>query len=1078
MAQPSTPGGPRAHLFGAADDSPDPGQVTGERAVGEPAAGRPTPTAPTSPPPTSDGALPDRDRPDRPPAGRPARDGTPAEDHAPRGEPAREEEGEPARQEEAVRAWRRVGWAVVPGLVFVAVTLALVGPALARGSPLAATDLLLRTAPFRAAQPAPVTVGNPLQGDQAVQLPFVVEFWAAARSGHLQLWEPDVGAGIPLFATSYTRVAAVWFAPMLLIDAATAVTLATAAGMLVAQLALYGLGRRLGLGRIGATFAAVSYVASGPVLTAVLRIHEVFLLPVVLYAVHAAVTDDRTRIADTPARTPAQTASAGTPRAPTNGCRGRFLVLTSLAVAATWTAGFPAGGLYVSYTALAFGVWLLVSTTAGGRGRARFVAAVRTAWRPVVAAAAGLGIAAVQLLPTAQFLGATTALQRRLPPDHAAGVYQLADAVSGRFFGTFQHRTWWLDDPSIANPFEASATMGLVTLGLLGLVAGGLRGHRRADTAIGRFFLPVALIVLLGSYLGEPVLRVLYLLPGMAVNAFNRARFVAALGIALTAGLGVDRLVSSLSWRAPTTNTARRPRQQKTVPHRLSRRGRPPPAVRLQAAAVIGLVAVGLAAGLRRAVARGALEHVAPALAVPLVVATAAAAVVAGLRRRGVPPGRARPWRWAIGLVLTGAVAVELLWGGWGFTPVSPPSSFYPPFAVPERLAATTGPGGHLRLFGRGLDVLPPHSAALYDLSDLRIQYPTTARYQQLLETADPGLVHTAPAQAIVKTAFTDKLRLDSPVLDALSAGWLVAPLDERPRELGGDRRVALPGRRQLPMRFSVPVPPGGLRALSLPLARAESGCARGWVTVRVATESGHHTVHRPVRDLEGAGTFFVLPDIRPRARTVGVQAAADRCPVRLRGRTAVVNPPAADSVLDTVAVDNWVVYRRSGARPRVELARAVRRIDDPARRLRFLAGRPADGPVVVEHGPAQRRLAGGRARLLTDRPDRVVVRVESRGAGLLVLRDGFAPGWHARVDGRSVPIHPVDHALRGIEVPAGTHTVVFRYLPDTLVWGAGLAAGGLVATVLLGVGPQLVAWLVSRGGSRLSGRRRDGHVG
>ena len=93
---------------------------------------------------------------------------------------------------------------------------------------------------------------------------------------------------------------------------------------------------------------------------------------------------------------------------------------------------------------------------------------------------------------------------------------------------------------------------------------------------------------------------------------------------------------------------------------------------------------------------------------------------------------------------------------------------------------------------------------------------------------------------------------------------------------------------------------------------------------------------------------------------------------------------------------------------------------------------------------------AAGSARLTRYGRDEAVAEVEAQSPALLVLTDVYFPGWKATVDGRDAPIERVDYLLRGVQVPAGAHTVELRYQPAS--WRAGwivslvalLAIGGL----------------------------------
>jgi uncharacterized membrane protein YfhO len=106
--------------------------------------------------------------------------------------------------------------------------------------------------------------------------------------------------------------------------------------------------------------------------------------------------------------------------------------------------------------------------------------------------------------------------------------------------------------------------------------------------------------------------------------------------------------------------------------------------------------------------------------------------------------------------------------------------------------------------------------------------------------------------------------------------------------------------------------------------------------------------------------------------------------------------------------------------------------------------------PGVPERAPSG---AAGSARLVAYERERVVIRSRSDRAGLLVLADTYYPGWKAEVDGEEVPVERVDYLLRGVPVPAGAHTVVFRYEP--LSWTIGWVVSLLA---LLGLAVALVA--------------------
>ncbi|MDM8005338.1 MAG: YfhO family protein [Phycisphaerae bacterium] len=66
--------------------------------------------------------------------------------------------------------------------------------------------------------------------------------------------------------------------------------------------------------------------------------------------------------------------------------------------------------------------------------------------------------------------------------------------------------------------------------------------------------------------------------------------------------------------------------------------------------------------------------------------------------------------------------------------------------------------------------------------------------------------------------------------------------------------------------------------------------------------------------------------------------------------------------------------------------------------------------------------------------------------SGLVVLCDMIYPGWRAYVDGRPADILRVNGIFRGVAVPAGQHSVAFRFEPASLRNGLILLCLGLLA--------------------------------
>lgn len=77
-----------------------------------------------------------------------------------------------------------------------------------------------------------------------------------------------------------------------------------------------------------------------------------------------------------------------------------------------------------------------------------------------------------------------------------------------------------------------------------------------------------------------------------------------------------------------------------------------------------------------------------------------------------------------------------------------------------------------------------------------------------------------------------------------------------------------------------------------------------------------------------------------------------------------------------------------------------------------------------------------------------VVITASTQHASLLVLLDNIYPGWIATVDGKQTPILTADYSFRTIQLPEGTHTVVFTYRPQSFIVGLYLAIIGTVGVL------------------------------
>jgi uncharacterized membrane protein YfhO len=58
-----------------------------------------------------------------------------------------------------------------------------------------------------------------------------------------------------------------------------------------------------------------------------------------------------------------------------------------------------------------------------------------------------------------------------------------------------------------------------------------------------------------------------------------------------------------------------------------------------------------------------------------------------------------------------------------------------------------------------------------------------------------------------------------------------------------------------------------------------------------------------------------------------------------------------------------------------------------------------------------------------------------------------YKNGWKATIDGKQTDILKVDYTLRGLQIPAGKHTIEFKFEPQVVKTGSTIA---LISTILL----------------------------
>jgi uncharacterized membrane protein YfhO len=138
-----------------------------------------------------------------------------------------------------------------------------------------------------------------------------------------------------------------------------------------------------------------------------------------------------------------------------------------------------------------------------------------------------------------------------------------------------------------------------------------------------------------------------------------------------------------------------------------------------------------------------------------------------------------------------------------------------------------------------------------------------------------------------------------------------------------------------------------------------------------------------------------------------------------------------------------WM-YQVEQPLPRVYVVSATEYETDSVRTLERLASEDFDrfAKVILDQPIALADETAFRAEAHIKQYENYLVNIQASldRPGMLVLADSFYPGWNAYVNGRQEKIYRANLFFRGVPLPAGTHTVEFRYEPRSFAIGRAIS--------------------------------------
>ena len=362
---------------------------------------------------------------------------------------------------------------------------------------------------------APLTSGELLAGHDVLAQFYHQRHltYELLRSGELPLWNPYIFCGMPLLAEIQTAAFYPLNFPFLFLSTAPAINLSFATHVFMAGLFTWFFARSMGIGRAGALLAATAYMFGGFAMGYVFSGHLPQLIalswtPLLFFAAQKGLKK--------------------------GGAFSRYIILGAIVLALQLLGGHPqiVYGSLVGVTVFVLFYW--------PHGMASFARGIgRRAWLLIFVTAFGFVLAAVELIPAAEFSSLSDraiiknfrfATEDSFPPE------KFITLAAPEFFGNKTNSIYW----GRSSFWE---TTGFVGIAVLAFVPAAFTMSSGAGvTALGAVFLAGTLLAL-GRY--TPVYGWLFPVLPFLDQFRNPSRFfvVSILAFSVMGGIGLDALM-------------------------------------------------------------------------------------------------------------------------------------------------------------------------------------------------------------------------------------------------------------------------------------------------------------------------------------------------------------------------------------------------------------------------------------------------------------------------------------------------------------------------------------------------------
>ena len=110
----------------------------------------------------------------------------------------------------------------------------------------------------------------------------------------------------------------------------------------------------------------------------------------------------------------------------------------------------------------------------------------------------------------------------------------------------------------------------------------------------------------------------------------------------------------------------------------------------------------------------------------------------------------------------------------------------------------------------------------------------------------------------------------------------------------------------------------------------------------------------------------------------------------------------------------------------------------DPLREVLLLGASPtvASSPTEPQRTGSQPKTDANSATIVEDNNDSLRIDAKCDKPAMLVITDGFYPGWEAYDNGKRTEILLADGVLRAIPIQPGVHHIELYFLPKSMMCG------------------------------------------